>query len=40
VRYAGLYFVIANLAAIGLALIWNFTANLRWTWRPTREPPG
>lgn len=38
VRYAGMYFVIANLAAIGLALIWNFTANLHWTWGSAREP--
>ena len=34
VRYTGLHYVVANLAGIGLALIWNFTANVRWTWGP------
>jgi putative flippase GtrA len=38
VRYAGIYFVIANLAAIGLALIWNFAANLHWTWGSACDP--
>lgn len=32
VHYASLHYVVANLAAIGLALIWNFTVNVRWTW--------
>jgi dolichol-phosphate mannosyltransferase len=38
VRYIGLYFVIANLAAIGLALIWNFAANYHWTWGSACDP--
>lgn len=28
----GMYYLIANVAGIGLALIWNFTVNVRWTW--------
>ena len=38
VRYAGIYFVIANLTAIGLALMWNFAANLHWTWGSACDP--
>lgn len=40
VQYAGLFFVIANLAAIGLALIWNFMANLHWTWGSACKSKG
>lgn len=32
VHYASLHYVIANFTAIGLALIWNFTVNVHWTW--------
>jgi dolichol-phosphate mannosyltransferase len=32
VRYTGLSYVIANLVGIGLALVWNVTVNMRWTW--------
>lgn len=32
VRFGGVHFVVANLVGIGLALIWNFTVNARWTW--------
>jgi len=32
VRYAGMHYVVANLVGIGLALLWNFAANVRWTW--------
>lgn len=34
VRFMGMHYIIANMAGIGLALIWNFTANVRWTWGP------
>lgn len=33
VQHAGLHYVVANLIAIGLAVAWNFSVNLRWTWR-------
>lgn len=28
-----LYFLVANLAGIGVAMSWNFLANVVWTWR-------
>jgi putative flippase GtrA len=34
VRYTGVHYVAANLAGIGLALIWNFAVNVHWTWGP------
>ncbi len=34
VQFADLHVVVANLAGIGLALVWNFIINLRWTWGP------
>lgn len=34
VRHIGLYYVIANLIGIGLAVIWNFAVNVHWTWGP------
>ncbi len=34
VRHAGLYYVVANIAGIGLAFVWNFAASVRWTWGP------
>jgi dolichol-phosphate mannosyltransferase len=36
VHHAGTYYVVANISGIGLALIWNFVANVSWTWRPER----
>ena len=27
------YFLLANLAGIGVAMTWNFVANAKWTWR-------
>lgn len=32
VRYVGVHYIVANLAGITLALVWNFTVNVRWTW--------
>ena len=32
VRYTNLHYVVANLIGIGLAVIWNFTLNVHWTW--------
>lgn len=34
VGHARLHHVVANLIGIGLAVIWNFAVNLRWTWGP------
>ncbi len=34
VQQAGLHYIVANMAGIGLALVWNFTVNVRWTWGP------
>lgn len=28
----GIYFLLANLVAIGVATFWNFFANFAWTW--------
>ncbi|MGH8950446.1 MAG: glycosyltransferase [Acidimicrobiia bacterium] len=33
VATTGLHYLLANLAGIGAALAWNFSANARWTWR-------
>ena len=33
----GLYYLIANLFAIGAATLWNYAANARWTWRLDRD---
>ena len=33
VEYAGLYYLLANLFAIGVAMSWNFVVNFLWTWR-------
>ena len=32
VRFGGVHYVAANLVGVGLALIWNFTVNVHWTW--------
>jgi putative flippase GtrA len=32
VRYTNLHYIVANLVGIGLAVIWNFTVNVHWTW--------
>ena len=34
VQHVGLHYIVANVIAIGLAVAWNFSVNLRWTWRP------
>lgn len=34
----GLYYLVANLFAIGAATIWNYTINLRFTWFTTLRP--
>jgi dolichol-phosphate mannosyltransferase len=45
-NYAGLPLLIANVLAVGGAMIWNYVMNTRWTWRaPAGEtaaarPPG
>lgn len=32
-RARGINYLISNLFGIAGAMIWNFTANVRWTWR-------
>jgi dolichol-phosphate mannosyltransferase len=35
----GLHYLLANLAAIGAATLWNYIANARWTWTlPCADP--
>ncbi len=29
----GLYYLVSNLFAIAVVFLWNFTANVKWTWR-------
>jgi dolichol-phosphate mannosyltransferase len=36
VRYTGVHYVIANMAGIGVALIWNFAVSVCWTWGPEK----
>ena len=31
-EHYGLHYLVANLIAIGVATLWNFTLNLFWTW--------
>ncbi|MGZ3584848.1 MAG: GtrA family protein [Ktedonobacterales bacterium] len=40
VSHVGVYYVVANIVGIGLALIWNFAANVTWTWGPERLDTG
>ena len=30
---AGLYYLLSNLAGIVAAFLWNYTVNVKWTWR-------
>ncbi|MBN2186892.1 MAG: glycosyltransferase family 2 protein [Dehalococcoidia bacterium] len=30
----GVYYLLSNLFGIGAAMLWNFTANASWTWKP------
>jgi dolichol-phosphate mannosyltransferase len=34
VRFVGVHYIVANMVGIGLALVWNFTISVRWTWAP------
>ena len=36
VTHLGLYYLVANLLGISLAMVWNFVANSRWTWGGVR----
>jgi dolichol-phosphate mannosyltransferase len=38
-RYLGVYELLADAAAIAVGLVWNFTANVLWTWKK-RSPTG
>lgn len=31
---AGLYYLLSNLAGILAGFLWNYTVNVKWTWRP------
>lgn len=33
-EFLGLYYLISQVIAIGIASLWNFTGNTLWTWRP------
>lgn len=33
----GVYYLVANLFAIGMATLWNYAANARWNWRLDRD---
>ncbi len=33
VEYTGMYYLLANLIAICVAMTWNFGINFLWTWR-------
>jgi putative flippase GtrA len=37
VTYAHVPYIWANLAGIGLAMLWNFAVNARWTWGSQRR---
>lgn len=37
VAWTGIHYLLANLAAIGVAMAWNFAANSRWTWRKVTQ---
>lgn len=37
---AGLHYLTANLAAIGAATTWNYTASRHWAWTRARSPLG
>jgi len=40
-HYARLELLIANVIAVGAAMIWNYVANSRWTWAVARsQSPG
>jgi len=34
----GLHYLVANLIAIGAAMLWNYAANARWTWGGNSRP--
>lgn len=34
VRFVGVNYIAANMIGIVLALVWNFTISVRWTWAP------
>jgi putative flippase GtrA len=40
VQQAGVNYLLANLAGIGLATICNFLANSQWTWRASGGAPA
>ena len=31
-----LYYLLSNLVGILAGFLWNYTVNVKWTWRPTR----
>lgn len=36
VTYLGLHYMLANLAGIAVAMVWNFGSSLLWTWEGQR----
>ncbi len=33
-KIAGIHYIVSEIIAIGAATLWNFFANVKWTWRP------
>ena len=38
--YGRLHLLLANLFAVGAAMVWNYVVNSRWTWKPTPQGTG
>lgn len=36
-RFLHIYYLVSNLFGIGVALLWNYTMNVNWTWRQTDQ---
>ncbi len=32
-EWAGVYYLLSNLAGILAGFLWNYTLNVKWTWR-------
>jgi putative flippase GtrA len=38
---AGLFYILSAIIAIFCAMLWNFSANVKWTWRDRQgNSPG
>ena len=34
---AGIHYIVSEIIAIGVAMLWNFFVNVKWTWRGKRD---